>query len=329
MIQIFSPLRVDLCGGTLDCWPLYLLLPEAKTINFGIDLGTQVRLEPGSGPEIDFHLKDLSYEKSFASLAEVLKSADKELALLKPLLRYFAPEEGFALTLSSSSPVGGGLGGSSSLLVGLCKAFLQWQGQQRSPEELVRLACNLETRILRKPAGTQDYIPALEGGLNVITYSDDGPKWVTSTDVAGDFNERFFLVDTGRPHHSGLNNWDVIQRALEGDSKVLRALEGLGELSLEFERELSAGNYDGLQPLLLKELELRLQLSSSFTSPEIEKLNRLLAPGAALKICGAGGGGCVMVWAQPEQLSLAKKAVEAEGFNTLTTKFWARSHEKS
>ena len=328
MIEIFSPLRVDICGGTLDCWPLYLLLPQAKTINFGIDLGTRVRLEERE--DVLIQLKDLQYTQSFKSVEAVLKAPDRELDLIRPALRFFAPRQGFSLELRSQSPVGGGLGGSSSLLVGVAKAFSQWQKISYAPGELVRLVCNFETRVLKKPAGTQDYISALEGGMNFITYGDEGPQWRSTSEQAFVLNERFFLVDTGQPHHSGLNNWDVIQRALQGESGVLQALAGLGELSEKFEQKIEAGQWEDLLELFEREFALRLQLSPSFSSPEIQALKKLVGqhPGTTLKICGAGGGGCVMVWADPGVLVSVRESVLKQGYKVLDTKFWARAlHE--
>jgi D-glycero-alpha-D-manno-heptose-7-phosphate kinase len=282
-------------------------VPQAKTINFGITLGTEVRLEPKNTSDISLTLEGLGYSKSFPSLMALLESSDSELTLVAPLLRYFKPESGFALTLKSQSPVGGGLGGSSSLLVGMIKCFSKWCGEKMTPAEIVRLACNLETRVLKKPAGTQDYISALEGGLNVIDYGDRGPEWTTHS--GGGLNDRFFLVDTGKPHHSGLNNWEVIKQALDGDKKVLGALRGLADLSLEFEKSLLAEQWQELPELFEREFTHRVVSNHA---------------GAALKICGAGGGGCVMVWTLPEDQKSLKSLVQKEGFTVLEAQFWAR-----
>ena len=104
MIEIFSPLRVDICGGTLDCWPLYLLLPQAKTINFGIDLGTRVRLEERE--DVLIQLKDLQYTQSFKSVEAVVKAPDRELDLIRPALRFFCPSPGFLSGVAIAVPGG-------------------------------------------------------------------------------------------------------------------------------------------------------------------------------------------------------------------------------
>ena len=63
-----SPTRVDLAGGTLDCWPLFLMTGDCVTVNLSIDVRTQAELELWDQSKISIHLKDLNYQKDFKSL---------------------------------------------------------------------------------------------------------------------------------------------------------------------------------------------------------------------------------------------------------------------
>ena len=56
-----SPTRIDLSGGTLDCWPLYLLVKKAQTVNLAIDIYTKVELQEASGDFVTIEMADLSY----------------------------------------------------------------------------------------------------------------------------------------------------------------------------------------------------------------------------------------------------------------------------
>lgn len=313
-----------MCGGTLDCWPLFLLVARGKTINVGLNLGTRVKLLPKDSSTIELEMTSLGYAKNFSNLSSLLASPDHALDLIKPVLNYFKPTDGFHLSLESDSPVGGGLGGSSSLLVGLIKTFLKWRGESISDQDLVRLACNLETRVLKKPAGTQDYISALDGGVSVIDYGDDGPRWRRLSRLGEEIGQRFILVDTGKPHHSGLNNWDVLQKALNGDAQVLEALKGLAELSVEFDLSLTDGDWSSLEGLFKREYDLRVRLSKEFTSQEIEKLRDVVGESGTVKICGAGGGGCAMVWTAPSRRLALRDNISAQGFKVLDATSWSR-----
>ena len=148
IVEAVSPTRIDLAGGTLDCWPLYALVGGSRTINFGIDIVTKASLIPRSDKNVVVNCVDLDYSKTFDSLKSLLSSKDKELTILKPQLEYWHPEEGFEISLTSESPVGGGLGGSSSLTISMIKVFKEWLGRDLQENEMVSLARDIETSIL-------------------------------------------------------------------------------------------------------------------------------------------------------------------------------------
>lgn len=298
-ISVSSPTRVDLAGGTLDLWPLYSFVRGAVTINVAIDVKTHVTLESAAGAEIRIESPDVGLNKSFTNLVALLADPDPKLNLFRPILREMRPERGFHLISRSESPVGGGLGGSSSLTISLLKAFYQFNRQaEPAVHDLVHFAHNLEAEILKTPTGTQDYYPAASGGINLLRY---GPRGIEQTilPVAGSgLEKRFLLVYTGRAHHSGLNNFEVMKSAIAGDATVLGALQELKHVAEELAIAVQSGQWGALGPLFRREYEARVRLAPAFTCPEIEELNRrALAAGAeAVKICGAGGGGCVMIW---------------------------------
>src|SRR4051812_42995685 len=115
MIKTQSPTRVDLAGGTLDCWPLHLFVGDCVTVNLAIDIFTACELEVQTSKEIEINIHDLKYKKNFSDLISFLECADAQLLLVQKILEFFRPSFGFKLKTSSQSPVGGGLGGSSSL----------------------------------------------------------------------------------------------------------------------------------------------------------------------------------------------------------------------
>lgn len=318
--HIKSPTRVDLAGGTLDCWPLYLLVGgTCLTVNLSMSIFTYAELDPKQDESIDIHITDLGYKKQFSSLKELLESKDEELGLVRVHFDYWKPKRGFSLTTRSESPVGGGLGGSSSLSISLIKAFSQWLGHKLSTEEMVTLASNLEAQVLKTPTGTQDYYPAIQPGLNLIHYGPEGRRLETLDVPMQAFQERLLLVYTGKPHHSGLNNWQVIKAVIERDEKTLRALRSVRDIALDMAQACRDHDWEGLPALFQKEFEARTQLAKSFTSPQIDSLRDLAAQngGDAVKICGAGGGGCVFIWTSPDKKGGLAQACRESGFQVL------------
>lgn len=324
-IKVKSPTRVDLAGGTLDCWPLYLFLGDPVTINVAIDIFTHVSLaaRADADTQVELHSADLNARRTYPDLETCLSDTDPAFDLVRAHLRFWKPSHGFTLSTRSESPVGGGLGGSSSLCISLLKAFAAWMERRMEPGEMVRIASHLEAQVLLKPTGTQDYFPPIFGGMNFITYGVPGPSVEVKPIPRAIFDDRFLLVYTGRSHHSGINNWQVIKNWLDGDVRPRRALEKLAEVSREMKVVLEHGRAVELPPLFAREYEARTELSDGFSSPEIRRLNDLArSVGAIAKICGAGGGGCVLIWCPDRQIQRATDVIRDAGFTVLPARPW-------
>ena len=321
-IEKTSPTRVDLSGGTLDCWPLYLLVGDCVTINLAISISTYAKLEQRGDSTIEVNIRDLKYKNTFHSLNEFLECNDANLRLVQKHVAYWQPKHGFYLETLSESPVGGGLGGSSSLSISIIKAFSAWAGKTLEVYEAVNLAHNIEAQVLSKMTGTQDYFPALTPGLNAIHYTPSGARIESIPTQAELWNEHLSLVYTGQPHQSGLNNWQVIKSSLDGDPGTLRALSDIRAVSWDVYDAVKSKRWHDLPALFDREFEARVRLSSSFSSPEIDRLREVaLKFGAhAVKICGAGGGGCVLVWSQPGHKQKVEAGCREAGFEVLAVK---------
>jgi len=317
-----SATRVDLSGGTLDCWPLYLLDGDCVTINLAISISTHAKLCARDDKRIDVNIRDLRYAKSFKDLQEFLNCRDNDLRLVQKHVAFWQPEQGFSLETFSESPVGGGLGGSSSLSISIIKAFSAWCDKKLDVYEAVNLAHNVEAQVLSKMTGTQDYFPALVPGLNAIHYTPEGARLEGLKSTADFWDGHLSLVYTGQPHQSGLNNWQVIKASLDGDKGTLRALGDIRRVSWDVYAAIKDGAWEQLPGLFDREFEARVRLSSSFSSPEIDRLRQVaLKSGAqAVKICGAGGGGCVMVWSHPERKQKVEAGCRDQGFEVLGVK---------
>lgn len=326
---IKSPTRVDLAGGTLDMWPLYNFVGQATTINLAIDIWTKVEYIKRNDKGIKIKSLDLKKEWSFDSMEMFMNTLDPKVVFYQKIFERFCSEaslfarlqEGFEIVTSSESPMGGGLGGSSSLLISILKAiYLLGEKKIQSPHELVHLAHNIEADFLRTPTGTQDYYPAVTGGLSFIDYGSSGIKQKTFSIDETPFKDHFLLVYTGRSHHSGLNNFEVLKSAVEGNMTVLEALKKIKEISQTMTQAILNKSWGELPYLFQQEFEARIQLTPAFSSPEIERLSHIcLSAGAlAVKICGAGGGGCVLVWVPPSQREKVVQVCQNEKFQCLS-----------
>src|SRR6266542_7090601 len=200
-LEARAPARIDLAGGTLDLWPLHVLHPGSKTVNVAIDLEAGCRVRRGSGG-LRVRSRDRGLEKVARSAAELLE--DPATALVGSLLEALEISEELEIEFWSGVPFGSGLGGSSALTVALLGALESRSGRDLSGVDRVDFVRDVETRVLGKPAGVQDYYPPLEGGVHVITFQAGR---TTSRRIPADadtWEKHLTLFDSGVSHSSGM-----------------------------------------------------------------------------------------------------------------------------
>jgi len=116
-----------------------------------------------------------------------------------------------------------------------------------------------------------------------------------------------------------LNNWQVIKAALDGDIRTLQALHDIKDIADRVATVCRGKKWEALPELFQAEFEARVRLSAGFTSERIERLREVaMESGAqAVKICGAGGGGCVLVWSAPDRREQVEVECQKSGFQVL------------
>src|SRR5690349_17930948 len=92
-----APCRVDLAGGTLDMWPLYLFHEGAVTVNVAVTILTTCRVSPRAGKQIHLKSADTGREEVFASLDALCRTRKYRHPLAAHLVRFFAPEGGLTI----------------------------------------------------------------------------------------------------------------------------------------------------------------------------------------------------------------------------------------
>jgi D-glycero-alpha-D-manno-heptose-7-phosphate kinase len=310
-----APCRVDLAGGTVDIWPLYLFHPGAVTVNFAVSVLTRCTVRPLAGKKIHLKSLDTGAEDRFADCAELCAAKKFHHALAAYLIRFFCPEGGFELETHSESPAGAGISGSSALMIATTAALARWTGRKLDLEEIRVLAQNVEAQLIRVPTGCQDYYPALYGGMNAIHLDPDGIHREAVPVAAEEIDARFLLVYTGAPRQSGINNWEVFKAHINGDHRVFRNFEEIVAVARAMHDALSTAQWDEVARLLRAEWKLRKTNAPGITTPLIDKLVAAARKngGLAAKVCGAGGGGCVVFQVEPEAKHRVADGIRAHG----------------
>ena len=310
-----APCRVDLAGGTLDIWPLYLFHPGAVTINFAINVLARCRVAPLPGKQIRLKAIDIRQEERFPDFEALCQAKKFRHPLAANLVRFFSPEGGIFVETNSESPAGAGISGSSALMVATTAALSRYTGRKLSREEIRVLAQNVEAQLIGVPTGCQDYYPALFGGVNAISLDADGIHRQAIPVAAEEIDSRFVLAYTGAPRKSGINNWKVFQSHINGDRKVWRNFERISAIAGCMRQALAEGDWKSVARFLREEWALRRKNAPGISTPLIEKLMRAAMDNGAQagKVCGAGGGGCVIFICDPQAREQVAAAVRAAG----------------
>jgi len=315
--------RVDLAGGTMDMWPLYLFHPGAVVVNIAVEIMTTCRIIPTASSGIELVSQDTGLADSFASM-EALRSAKKyHHALAAYLLRFFYPDcepaTGFRFETHSESPAGAGISGSSALMIACTSALARFTARKLAPEKIREIAQNVEAQLIRVPTGCQDYYPALYGGVSAVQLEADG---IHRHAIACDLDEldrRFILAYTGAPRRSGINNWEVFKRHIDGDRRIFRNFERIGEIARAMRDAVAANDFSETGRLLREEWKLRRSNAPAIATPLIDKLIAVSRRNGALgaKVCGAGGGGCVLFMTEPDARQRVEGKLAAAGAQIL------------
>jgi len=294
-----APLRVDLAGGTLDLWPLYLLHEDATTVNVALSLRARVTYEAG-GTRWDLASGDRDASRQVAP-ARVAAAARKSLdgdpfALVLHVLRHVGWQQPGRIRTFVDGPPGGGLAGSSALIVALLGLAHRGAGKRFDRRNAALLARDLEARVLGLPTGVQDYYPALFGGALQL-HHEAGATRCERLEVDYERLEALaVLAYSGKPHSSAPSNWGLFRRRLEGDPVAETSFTAIAAAAQQAGRALERGDWRRLGEAMNADWAARKTLDPGLAPPDLRRLEKVgLAAGArAAKCCGAAAGGTML-----------------------------------
>jgi len=317
-IESRAPTRIDLAGGTLDIWPLYLFHPGALTVNCAITRHATCAIEAGSGNsrQITLVSLDTRRKESFASFDALVRAKRYQLPLLAELVRFFHPQRGFTLTTTSEAPAGAGIGGSSAMAVAICAALDRFTGAGLNRQDWIHISRDVEAVVIRVPTGTQDHYPPAFGCAAALHLQAGGERREALGCDLAELESRLVLCYTGKPRQSAINNWEVFKRHIDGDKVVFRNLQRIAAVAVRMRQALTENNWKESARLMREEWDFRRRNLATISTPVIDKIigNGRKQGALAGKVCGAGGGGCVVLLIEPEaRLRVEKMIADARG----------------
>ena len=313
-VEARAPARVDLAGGTVDIWPLYLFHPGAQTVNIAIRCYASCAIDTRSDRRIVLVSKDQKVRENWDSLSDLARGVSR-LPLLQELVMFFEPQRGLTITTSSQVPAGAGLGGSSALNIALCGGLARVTGKRCTRAMLLEIARNVEAIVIRVPTGWQDYFPALYGGANSVHLGREGVKVERLPVPFAEVEKRFVLCYTGQPRDSAINNWEVMKSHIDNDERVVKNFTQITAIAIQMREALLARDWTSVAELLAEEWENRKR---NFKGISTQKIDRMIEQTSkhgtvAAKVCGAGGGGCVVFMVRPGTKPAVEKTLTQTG----------------
>jgi D-glycero-alpha-D-manno-heptose-7-phosphate kinase len=212
-------------------------------------------------------------------------------------------ETGVEVQHHGDLPARSGMGSSSAFTVGMLHSTRAYQGLISSPEWLAREAIRIEQDVIKEQVGSQDQVWAAYGGLNVINFEPDGSFRVTpivmSETRREELEDHMMLFFTGFSRTAALYAKKQIENIDQRENQ-LRVFQ-------QMVSEAASIVQDRRQPisdvgkLLLEAWKLKKELSDSVSNPAIDGIcSAALDAGAiGVKLLGAGGGGFMLVIANP------------------------------
>lgn len=318
-----APLRLGLAGGGTDL-SSYSDIHGGVVLNATIDRYAYAHLTLETGDRILFKADDLQTEEQLPCSLDF--DIHQGLCLHRAVYRHMMVEynasRALPMTITTTIDVaaGSGLGASSALTVALIEAFAHAMQLPLGPYEIARLAYDIERRQLGMAGGMQDQYAAAFGGFNFIEFLAGAAGVIVNPlrlrrDVLNEFESALVICFSGQSRQSA----DIIRQQLGGieamDDATLAAMHRIKAHAHSMKACILSGDIKGMADILRQSWLAKKQTAAAVSTSTVDGLlDAAMAAGAwAGKVSGAGGGGFIMLLADPARRLGLIRALNAAG----------------
>jgi len=327
LIRSRTPVRIDFAGGWTDV-ALFAQETPGHVINAAINVYSFATICPrGSESSSD----DLKLEKDIEDKGVTIYSSDFDvyveaedirkleydgnIDLVKAAIRRMGVEGGFDMITQSVAPPGSGLGTSASMGVALIGALAEYAKQYLLKYEIAELASIIERDELGIRGGKQDHYASSLGGVGFMEFRGGevrASRLLLSRDVLLELENNLVLCYTGKSRLSGDIHKNVTEAFTSGDKETVDAIAMMKQLTKDMKCALMEGDLNSFGELMSENWRNQKRLHPSVTNKDIDGLFELAFKYGAIggKACGAGGGGCLLFYCQPDSAHRVRKVLE-------------------
>ena len=314
IIRSKAPLRLGLAGGGSDVSP-YCDIYGGLVLNATINLYAYCTIEETDDNQISICSYDADVNKSYplSPLLEIDGDANLIKGVYNRVVRDFNLQpQAFRITTYNDAPAGSGLGTSSTMVVCILKAFVEWKGLPLGDYEIAKLAYEIERKDLALSGGKQDQYAAAFGGFNFIEFMKNEIAIVNPLKIKrwiiDELEASMLLYFTGRSRSSAAIIDEQKKNTQQGNNDAIEAMHKIKQSAIDTKLSLLKGDINAFADILREAWENKKRMANNITNPVIQQaMDVAIQAGAkAGKVSGAGGGGFIMFVVDPTR----KKEVE-------------------
>lgn len=304
MIITRTPLRLSLFGGGTDFRDFYHLHGGA-VLSFTIDKYIYIILKERFDDDIV-----VQWGHGFQRCTSV---AEIEHELVREAMKLTHVCDGLEIhTLADVPSEGTGLGSSSSVTVGILNALYIYKGMQIPAAKIAKQACQIEIDTLGKPIGIQDQFIAAYGGLRFFEFlATDRVKTAAlpANGCARQLINNLLCFYTGCTRQSAT----ILTEQKSNIADRIDTLKLMRDKAYQAKSFIEQGNCDAVGNLLDVAWQLKKEMASAISNPDIETMYHKAKTAGALggKIAGAGGGGFLLLYVPPQHQENVRTALAA------------------
>jgi len=306
MIISRTPLRVSYVGGGTD-FEDYYKINGGAVISTTINKYIYVTVNHKFDDKIHLRYSETECVDDICQLKH---------NLVREALRSTGITKGIEITIISDIPVtGSGLGSSSSLAVGLLKAFYAYKGIDMHNSFLAERACDLEIEILKSPIGKQDQYVASAGGFNLLTFKSDEQIKVDNLLITANYEKIKWLQNSSMLFYlgKGRSSSEILSEHKNTIKSKMGILDNQSRLVERFYQWLHTD--DGINPTVGELVNLswryKVEMTAQATNDKVDKIiNMAMQAGAyGAKVCGAGGSGFLLIICESQKQHFVREAL--------------------
>ncbi len=309
IIRARAPLRLGLAGGGTDVSP-FCDLHGGLVLNATIDKYAYAVIEPAADTQdLRFIAADRQEAWKGPALPEIPLDGTLDLhkGVYNRIVRDFHGGKPLPLTLTThtDAPPGSGLGSSSTLVVAMVKAFVEWLNLPLGEYDIARLAYEIERKDVGLSGGRQDQYAATFGGFNFMEFHPEErvvvnplriKNWIIS-----ELEASLLLYFGGVSRDSASIIDEQTRNVARNDKSAIEAMHALKQEAIAMKESLLKGDFEGLVASMESGWQAKKRMAKSISNPDIEATYELAKAAGmrAGKISGSGGGGFMMLLVDP------------------------------